>query len=254
MCLIAMEPPVSFNADEIRNKKVDVLHAIRPIPADQVPQFAVRGQNAAGWLEGERLPAYNTEPDVAPDSGTETFAALKLFVDNWRWQDVPFYLRTGKRLPERVSQVIISLRPVPHQPFPATAIEHWQPNRLIINIQPEESILLTFQAKRPGPLMRLGPASMAFCYEEAFKMSSPEAYETLLLDVIVGDPTLFMRADQVQAAWSLITPVLEIWQTIPSTNFPNYAAGTWGPEAAEVLIARDGRSWFLPGLSLPKAK
>lgn len=254
MCLIAMEPPISFNADEIRNKKVDVLHAIRPIPSAQVPQFAVRGQYAAGWLKGKRLPAYNTEPDVAADSTTETYAALKLFVDNWRWQDVPFYLRTGKYLPARVSQVIISLRPVPHQPFPATAIEHWQPNRLIINIQPEESILVSFQAKRPGPIMHLSPASMEFCYEEAFKMASPEAYETLLLDVIIGDPTLFMRADQVEAAWLVITPVLDVWQAIPSDNFPNYAAGTWGPETAEVLIARDGRSWFLPHLSLPKAK
>lgn len=140
---------------------------------------------------------------------------------------------------------------MPHQPFPATAVEEWQPNRLVINIQPEESLLLHFQAKRPGPIMRLSPASMQFRYQETFKVASPEAYETLLLDVIVGDATLFMRADQIEAAWSVITPVLEAWKAAPSTNFPNYAAGTWGPEAAEVLVARDGRSWFLPSLSIP---
>lgn len=244
LCLIAMEPPVSFQADEIRNKKVDVLHAIRLIAPDHIHKFAARGQYDAGWLEGERVPAYNTEPDVAPDSVTETFAALKLFVDNWRWQDVPFYIRTGKRLPVRMSQVVISLRPVPHQPFPVTAVENWQPNQLIINIQPEESILLRFQAKRPGPVMRLSPVHMRFCYQEAFRTPPPEAYETLLLDIITGDATLFMRADQVEAAWSVISPVLEAWQTVPATDFPNYKAGTWGPESAEVLIARDGRSWL----------
>jgi glucose-6-phosphate 1-dehydrogenase len=139
------------------------------------------------------------------------------------------------------------MQPVPHQPFPHTAVEHWQPNRVIINIQPEESILVHFQAKQPGLVMRLSPVQMEFCYEEAFKVPSPEAYETLLLDVIQGDATLFMRADQVEAAWAVITPVLEVWQAIPPISFPNYAAGTWGPEVAEVLIARDGRSWFLAG-------
>ncbi|MCB0209884.1 MAG: glucose-6-phosphate dehydrogenase [Anaerolineae bacterium] len=249
LCLIAMEPPVSFQANEIRNKKVDVLHAIRPIRPELVHHMSVRGQYGSGWLEGERVLAYNAEPDVAPDSTTETYAALKLFVDNWRWQDVPFYLRTGKRLPARTSQVVISLRPTPHQLFPTTAVEQWQPNRLTINIQPEESIILHFQAKRPGPIIRLSPASMEFCYEQAFKMPSPEAYETLLLDVIIGDATLFMRADQIEAAWSVITPVLDAWQAVPSTHFPDYAAGTWGPEAAENLIARDGRSWLVPNLS-----
>ncbi|MCB0167020.1 MAG: glucose-6-phosphate dehydrogenase [Anaerolineae bacterium] len=244
LCLMAMEPPVSFEADEIRNKKVDVLRAIRPIAPEQVHQMAVRGQYDAGWLEGERVIAYTDEPDVAPESPTETFAALKLFVENWRWQGVPFYLRTGKRLPAKTSQVSIVLRPVPHQPFPTTAVENWQPNRIVVNIQPEEGIVVRLQAKRPGPTMRLSPVDMHFLYSEAFKTPSPEAYETLLLDVIEGDATLFMRADQVEAAWSVIMPVLDVWQGNPSSSFPNYAAGTWGPESAEVLIARDGRSWL----------
>lgn len=244
LCLIAMEPPVSFQADEIRNKKVDVLRAIRPIAPEQVHQMAVRGQYGSGWLEGERIAAYTDEPDVAAGSATETFVAVKLFVDNWRWQDVPFYLRTGKRLPAKVSQVSIALRPVPHQPFPATAVENWQPNRIVINIQPEEGILVRFQAKRPGPTMRLSPVDMHFLYREAFKAASPEAYETLLLDIILGDATLFMRADQVEAAWSVIMPILDVWQANPPADFPNYPAGDWGPESAEALIARDGRSWL----------
>jgi glucose-6-phosphate 1-dehydrogenase len=246
LCLIAMEPPVSFDADEIRNRKVDVLHAVRPITADQVHEFAVRGQYGGGWLQGERVPAYRAEPGVAPDSSAETFAAVKLFVDNWRWQDVPFYLRTGKRLLARVSEVFIQFRPVPHQAFPSSAVLDWQPNRLVISIQPTESILLRFQAKQPGPNIRLSPVEMRFCYRDAFKAEPPEAYETLLLDVMLGDATLFMRADQVEAAWSIITPILEAWETVAPLDFPNYHACTWGPEAAGALIAQDGRSWLQP--------
>ncbi len=249
LSLVAMEAPVSFRADEIRSKKVDVLRAIRPISPEEVHQFAVRGQYGAGWLQGQRVPAYRDEPGVAADSSTETFAALKLFVDNWRWQDVPFYLRTGKRLPARVSEVSIQFRPVPHQSFPASAAGDWPPNRLVIRIQPEESILLHFQAKQPGPALNLSPVEMRFCYEDAFKETLPEAYETLLLDVMQGDATLFMRADQVEAAWSVIMPVLETWETVLPLDFPNYQAGTWGPEAAEALIARDGRSWQTPVIS-----
>jgi len=246
LCLVAMEPPVSFADEEIRNKKADVLHAIRPIPQEQIQRFAVRGQYDSGWMEGKQLVAYRKEPDVPPESATETYAALKLFVDNWRWQDVPFYLRTGKRLPEHVSEVSIQFRPVPHQSFPASAIGDWQPNRLLIHIQPNEGIQLSFQAKRPGPKMRLGPVDMRFTYKDAFRSSPPEAYETLLLDVMLGDATLFMRADQVEAAWSVISPVLEGWEAVLPDDFPNYSAGTWGPEAAQVLIARDGRSWAMP--------
>jgi len=248
LCLIAMEPPVSFDADEIRNKKVDVLRAVRPIPGPQSHRFAVRGQYGAGWLQGQHVSAYRDEPGVAPDSTTETFAALKLFVDNWRWQDVPFYLRTGKRLPSRVSDAFIQFRPVPHQSFPPSTAGEWRSNRLVIRIQPEEGIGLEFQAKQPGPTLRLSPVEMRFCYEDAFKVKPPEAYETLLLDVMRGDATLFMRADQVEAAWSVITPVLEAWEATSPGDFPNYQASTWGPEAAEVLIAQDGRSWVLPPL------
>ncbi len=246
MCMVAMEPMVSFQADEIRSKKADVLHAIRPIPRDDVFSYAVRGQYGAGWMQGEHVVAYRVEPGVAPDSPAETFAALKLFVDNWRWQDVPFYLRTGKRLPVRVSEVSIQFLPVPHKSFPSATTMNWQANRLVLRIQPEEGILLRFEAKQPGPSMRLSPVDMEMTYCRTFKSDPPEAYETLLLDVMRGDATLFMRADQVEAAWSVITPVLEAWQAVPPVDFPNYPAGAWGPEDAEALIARDGRSWVVP--------
>jgi len=244
LSLVAMEAPVSFDANEIRSKKVDVLRAIRPIPPEQIHQFAVRGQYGAGWVQGERVQSYQKEPGVTPDSAAETFAAVKFFVDNWRWQDVPFYMRTGKRLPTRSSEVFIQFRPVPHQSFPAAATMAWQPNRLVIRIQPKESILLRFQAKEPGPNMHLSPVEMRFCYRTAFKVAPPEAYETLLLDVMQEDATLFMRADQVEAAWSVITPILKAWEMVTPTDFPNYQAGTWGPEIAETLIAQDGRSWL----------
>jgi glucose-6-phosphate 1-dehydrogenase len=246
LCLTAMEPPVSFDADEVRNKKVDVLRAIRPIPPDQVHRYAVRGQYDAGWIEGQKVVAYRESPKVADNSTTETFAAIKFYVDNWRWQDVPFYLRTGKCLPMRASEICIQFRPVPHQSFPPTTIGQWLPNRLTVHIQPDEGILLRFLAKQPGPPMHLSPVNMRFSYSEAFNATPPEAYETLLLDVIRGDATLFMRADQVEAAWSVVTPILEMWQEVPSADFPNYPAGTWGPEAAEILIGQDGRSWFQP--------
>jgi len=249
LCLVAMEPMVSFDANEIRNKKVDVLRAIRPISAERVPQVAVRGQYGEGWMQGQRVAAYRAEPGVGSISSAETFAAVKLMVDNWRWQDVPFYLRTGKRLPARVSQVMIQFRPVPHQSFPESAAWAWQPNRLVIDIQPAEAIALSFLAKAPGANLLLSPVAMHFSYGHTFKTRTPEAYETLLADLMTGDATLFMRADQVEASWSLLAPILETWTSIPPLEFPNYRAGTWGPEAAEVLIARDGRSWLEPSLT-----
>jgi glucose-6-phosphate 1-dehydrogenase len=248
LCLAAMEPMVSFDADEVRNKKVDVLRAIRPIREEHVHRFAVRGQYAAGWLEGNQVPAYRAEAGVAPDSAAETFAAVKLFVDNWRWQDVPFYLRTGKRMQARASIVTIQFKPVPHQSFPSTAAAAWQPNRLFICIQPHERIVLRFQAKHPGSNFLLSPVDMHFSYQEMFKTPSPEAYETLLVDVMLGDATLFMRADQIETSWSMLTPILNAWAETVPVDFPNYQAGTWGPEAAEALIAQDGRSWYQPNM------
>ncbi len=195
MCLTAMEPPVSYHADEIRNKKVDVLHAIRPIPPEKVGRAAVRGQYYRGWIEGEKVKGYREEEDVDPKSVTETFAAVKFFVDNWRWQDVPFYLRTGKRMPARESNIVIQFLAVPHQSFPSMAVLQPQPNRLIIHIQPEEGITIRFQAKKPGEVILLSPVDMKFSYLDSFKTKPPEAYETLLLDVMLGDPTQFMRGD-----------------------------------------------------------
>jgi glucose-6-phosphate 1-dehydrogenase len=244
--LIAMEPPAAFNADEIRARKVDVLRAIRPIPTDHLSLYAARGQYGPGWLEGERLTGYRREPDVDPASVTETFAALKLFIDNWRWQDIPFYLRTGKRLSQKASQAIIQFRPVPHQSFPASASQDWQPNRLEIDIQPDEGIALHFQVKQPGVDLHLSSQMMRFRYTEAFHTPPPEAYETLLLDAMRGDATLFMRADQVESAWSVIAPVLDVWGSVAPSDFPNYPSGTWGPESAEALIAQDGRRWLQP--------
>jgi glucose-6-phosphate 1-dehydrogenase len=245
-CMIAMESPVSFDADEIRNKKVDVLRAVLPIRPEEVHRFAVRGQYGRSRHSGETAPAYREEEKVAADSLTETFAALKLCINNWRWEGVPFYLRTGKRLPAKITEISIIFRPAPHQPFPSSAVENWQPNRLVIRIQPEEGILMRIQAKQPGTRMILGPVDMKFLYQEAFSAASPSAYETLLLDVMRGDATLFMRADQVEAAWSVITPLLEAWEGVPPGDFPDYAPGTWGPETADILITQDGRNWLMP--------
>jgi glucose-6-phosphate 1-dehydrogenase len=246
LCLIAMEPPVSFAADEVRNKKVDVLRAIRPILPEEVHRVAVRGQYGPGAAGGREATAYRAEPGVAADSSVETFAALKLCIDNWRWQGVPFFLRTGKRLHAKVSEVNILFRPPPHQLFPPAAVESWQPNRLVLRIQPEEGIDTRIQVKQPGTRLLLGPVDMRFRYREAFKTASPEAYETLLLDVMRGDATLFMRADQVESAWSVVSPVLEAWEAAPPADFPDYPAGGWGPETADLLIAREGYSWLQP--------
>jgi glucose-6-phosphate 1-dehydrogenase len=251
LSLIAMEPPAAFTADEIRARKVDVLRAIRPIPTDNLHQYAARGQYGPGWLKGEHVPGYRKEADIDPASTTETFAALKLFIDNWRWQDVPFYMRTGKRMTQDVSHAIIQFRPVPHQAFPNSASLDWQANRIKIEIQPDEGINLRFQVKQPGIAMRLSSQEMSFCYADAFKTAHPEAYETLLLDVVLGDATLFMRADQVENAWKVVSPVLEVWGSTLSSDFPNYASGSWGPESAEALIAQDGRSWIQPMLTDP---
>ncbi|MGE5497289.1 MAG: glucose-6-phosphate dehydrogenase [Syntrophothermus sp.] len=245
LCLIAMEPPVSFASDEIRNRKVDVLHALRRYSHEEVHRFAVRGQYGAGWIEGEHKAGYREENGVAPDSEVETFAAIKFFIDNWRWQNVPFYVRTGKRLGGNLSVITIQFRPVPHQTFPAEAIENWHPNRLLLGIQPHKEIRLRMQAKLPGIQMVLNQVDMVFDYSKSYKKEPPEAYETLLLDLMLGDPTLFMRSDQIEAAWAVLMPIIELWDKTIPVDFPDYQAGSWGPEEAEALIARDGNHWIL---------
>jgi glucose-6-phosphate 1-dehydrogenase len=246
LCLVAMEPPVSFEADEVRNRKADVLHALRKYDPAKVNEYVVRGQYGPGWIEGEQLVGYTDEPGVDPDSKIETFVALKVFIDNWRWQDVPFYLRTGKRLPEKSSVITLQFRPVPHQAFPHEAVQNWQPNRLILSEFPYKGIRLRFQAKSPGLKMRLSTVDMLFNYTDAYTTDPPEAYETLLLDAMAGDATLFMRADQVEASWAAIANIMEVWESSPPSDFPNYPAGSWGPEEAHSLVARDGHTWIVP--------
>lgn len=243
LCLIAMEPMVSFEADEIRNKKADVLHAIRPIPKDKVDKCVVRGQYGEGISGGRKAAAYRNEKDIADDSVTETFVALKLFIDNWRWQDVPFYLRTGKRLAKQSSEIVVQFRSVPHRSFPKEASADWQSSSIIISIQPDECITLRFQARQPGPDVTLKQVDMRFNYRESFSGPFPEAYETLLWDIMQNDATEFMRADQVEASWQILKPVLEAWSEKKPGDFPNYAAGSMGPVAADELLAKEGHSW-----------
>jgi glucose-6-phosphate 1-dehydrogenase len=206
----------------------------------------VRGQYGGSKRAEEDVPPYRQELGVDGGSTTETYAALKLFIDNWRWQDVPFYLRTGKRLNARTSEVVIQFKAVPHQSFPAAAAGSWQPNRLRLQIQPQEGISLSFQAKYPGSELDLEPVELQFSYRDAFKIKSPLAYQTLLADVIRGDATLFMRADQVERSWAIIMPVLRDWASQAPEGFPNYQPGSWGPKEANRLIERDGREWLLP--------
>ena len=254
LCFIAMETPISFSADEVRDRKVDVLRAMRKFTPDDVRMSAVRGQYGSGWIEGQEVPGYRQESNVDPDSNTETFAAIKFFVDNWRWHGVPFYVRTGKRMHQSASTISIQFRDVPHLVFPKEATESWQQNRLIISIQPEMSIRLQVQAKRPGIDMVLNTVDMVFDYKGTYTSEAPEAYETLLLDTMNGDQTLFMRGDQVEAAWDLIMPILHTWEAKKSLNFPNYSADSWGPEVAEALIARDGYHWFTLPVTNKKKK
>ncbi|SIO52492.1 glucose-6-phosphate dehydrogenase [Chitinophaga niabensis] len=249
MCMVAMEAPVSFDANEIRNKKVDVLNAIRPIKKEDVHEHAVRGQYGAGWMKGKQAVGYREEKNVKQGSNTETYAAVKFYVDNWRWEGVPFYVRTGKYLHQKSTHVTIQFKEAPTYAFPSEAAESWRSNRLTISIQPEMDVRIRFQAKRPGQTMTLDPVNMTFTYEGSDD-HTPEAYETLLLDVMEGDATLFMRADQVEAAWKVVMPILDTWETRIPQDFPNYAPDSWGPEDADAMIARDGHSW----INLPPEK
>ena len=241
--LTAMEPPVSFRANAVRDEQGKILHAIQPMSSEDVLSRTVRGQYGEGLANGERVPAYRSEPGVPPDSRTETFVAMKLSIDNWRWADVPFYLRTGKCLPSRSTTVMIQFRRAPFVLFRDTPVENLMPNQLILHIQPEEGISLRFAAKVPGPAMRLGAVNMKFEYSDYFGVQPSTGYERLLHDCMIGDATLFQRADMVEAGWCVVSPVLDVWKALPPRNFPNYAAGTWGPKEADDLLQRDGRQW-----------
>jgi glucose-6-phosphate 1-dehydrogenase len=210
---------------------------------EEVLRRAVRGQYGSGTVGGEHVPGYRSEIKVAPDSRTETFVALKLNIDNWRWADVPFYLRTGKRLPERVTEIAIEFKRAPFILFRRTPVHRLAPNRLVLRIQPDEGISLRFGAKVPGTVMTLGAVDMDFKYEDYFGSTPSTGYERLLYDCMIGDATLFQRADMVEAGWSAVEPILDIWKAVPPRSFPNYAAGTWGPKEADELLERDGRRW-----------
>lgn len=245
-CLTAMEPPAAFAADAIRDEKVKVLRSVKPISLEAVEQIAVRGQYGRGTVGEGEVRAYREEEGVVEDSTTETYAALKLFVDNWRWQGVPFYLRSGKRMARRVTEVAIQFKQPPLLLFKSCALEQFSPNTLVLRIQPDEGISLGFEVKPPGPEICVSPLSLDFSYKAAFGESPPDAYETLLLDCMRGDSTLFIRHDWIELAWALLTPVLEAWEATLPQGFPNYQAGTWGPEEADALMARDGRQWRRP--------
>jgi glucose-6-phosphate 1-dehydrogenase len=240
LSIVAMEPPARFESREVRDEKVKVLRAIPPLTG--VDGAAVRGQYGRGWVAGEEVPGYREEEGVPLDSMTATFAALRLEVDNWRWAGTPFYLRTGKRLPRRATEVAIQFKPAPHLPFASTAVEALQPNRLVMRIQPDEGASLTFAAKVPGPRIDLRSVQMDFAYGTSFLRASPEAYERLLLDALLGDSTLFARWDEVERAWEIMDGLVRHWEDT-GADFPNYAAGTWGPPEADQLLARDGRVW-----------
>ena len=243
--LLAMEPPVAFEADAVRDEKVKVLRALREFPAGREEQMAVRGQYTDGSVLGEKAIGYRKEENVDPNSHVETFSALKVFVDNWRWADVPFYLRAGKRLPKRVTDISIHFRPAPYPLFRKMTNMKTQPNVLAIRIQPDEGISLKFDSKVPGPTVRSAPVTMEFRYATSFGAEPPEAYERLLLETMLGDSTLFARRDEVETAWAWLDPLLAAWKADPKLPEP-YEAGTWGPAAADALIERDGRKWRRP--------
>ncbi|MGH7838432.1 MAG: glucose-6-phosphate dehydrogenase, partial [Candidatus Binataceae bacterium] len=238
--LVAMESAATFDATSVRNEKIKVLQSIRPFTSDTIWKSVVRGQYGPGTLGGKPVAGYRQEPGVNPQSATETFAALKLQVDNWRWNGVPFYLRTGKRLARPLTEVAIQFRPAPHRVFRG---ENLESNSLVLNISPDEGISLSFGAKSPGAQMHIRPVTMDFQYKNAFGGGSRSAYATLINDCIRGDATLFDRADSVEAAWALVDPIREAWQAAAAPPFPNYPAGSEGPRAADDLLASEGRRW-----------
>jgi len=241
--LTAMEPPVSFEADAVRDEQAKILHAMQPFAPEDVLHNAVRGQYGAGEIDEKKLVSYRSEQSVAPASNTETFAALKLSIDNWRWADVPFYIRTGKRLPAKRTDVTIQFKKAPFMLFRDTTIGKLTTNRIVIHVQPNEGITLHFGAKIPGPIVKMGAVDMDFNYLDHFGEQISTGYERLLFDCMTGDATLFQRADMVEASWQVVSPILDVWQAIPARDFPNYDTGTWGPAEADELLANDGRKW-----------
>jgi len=241
--LTAMEPPVSFEADAVRDEQAKILQAIQPFTPEDVLHNAVRGQYGAGEIKKKNSVAYRSEQAVVPESDTETFAALKLSIDNWRWADVPFYIRTGKRLPSKRTDVTIQFKKAPFMLFRDTSVEKLPTNRIVIQVQPDEGITLHFGAKIPGPIVNMGAVDMDFNYVDHFGEQISTGYERLLFDCMTGDATLFQRADMVETSWGVVSPILDVWQAIPARDFPNYESGSWGPADADDLLNRDGRKW-----------
>ena len=246
MAVFAMDPPVEFHAEDLRDEKLKVLRGVKPMTPDEVAHNVVRGEYVSGWVEGEKVTGYRDEPEVAPDSQTETFVALRLFVDSWRWAGVPFYIRTGKALPSRVTEIAVQFKQAPLALFARAGVPQIEPNVLAIRVQPDEGIMLRFGAKVPGQGMTIRNVNMDFRYGSSFAVDSPDAYETLLLDAMIGDPSLFTRNDEVERAWEILQPILDAWREGKGGPLHFYAAGTWGPPAADELLERDGRAWRRP--------
>jgi len=243
LAMTAIEPPTSFDADAVRTKKAEVVQAIHRMDAATALENTARGQYSAGTVLGKAVAGYRQSPDVAPGSVTETYAACKFGIDNWRWAGVPFYVRTGKALQKRRTEIAIRFRQAPYALFRDTPVEQMHPNWMILHIQPDEGIALEFAAKRPGPSVRLTTVSMDFAYKTYFQAAPETGYETLIYDCMIGDATLFQRADNVEAGWTAVQPILDAWAETPATDFPNYVAGSDGPEAADALLARDRHAW-----------
>ena len=244
LALVAMEPPISFAADAVRDEKVKILQAIRPMGPEEILDRTIRGQYGDGMIDGKPVPAYRKEPKVSPTSTTETYAALKLFVENWRWAGVPFYLRSGKRLARRSTEIVVEFQRPPLLLFDGTPMSRIDPNRLVLHIQPDEGIELQVKAKRPGPTARVETVKLDFSYKDFGDTPAATGYERLLYDCMAGDSTLFHRTDMVEAAWRIATPILDAWRALPAPDFPNYPAGSWGPAAADELLHQDGRRWY----------
>jgi glucose-6-phosphate 1-dehydrogenase len=248
LSLTSMEPPISFSSESVHDEQSKILHAIQQLSAEDVLHNTVRGQYGEGQIDGEKVPAYRSEPGVPHDSKTETFVAIKLMIDNWRWAGVPFYLRTGKRMATRHTEVAVQFKRAPFVLFRDTSVSSLKANQLVIHIAPDEGISMRFGAKVPGPQVKVGSVEMDFNYADYFGTTPNTGYEVLLYDGIMGDQTLFQRADMVEAGWSVVDPILDVWHALPPRNFPNYAAGEWGPKEAEEIMSRDDRHWRkIPG-------